>query len=114
MGKIEITIFDAIILAVCVAIVEWPIKKWIFKKNEKYKLLYTYAPTVLMAIAYLIIALIQKTPVFTEVLKGFSIGLASMGSYDFIVNLLQNKGASSYTEIGEAIKEKLEGKEKKE
>ena len=95
-----------IVVIAVVAIVEI-VKKYVFKDDSKYKLLYTVAPIVLCAIAYFIIALIQKTDVWTGIVTGGTLGLTCMGSYDFIANILKqwrNKTPNEIVkEVGDVI-----------
>ncbi len=97
-------------MAAIVAFVEWPLKTWIFKKNDKYKLVYTYAPVVLSIVVYLVMALVQKTDILPGVIHGVGIGLAAMGSYDAILKIIKNKGSSGLKELGEEIKKEVESK----
>lgn len=92
----------AIILAI-VCFVEWVIKGLICKGNEKYKLLYTFAPIVLGAIVYAVIAFITKVPVIPELIKGATYGFSAMGVYDAIVKIAKDKGGQSLKELIEEV-----------
>ena len=65
---------------------EYPIKTWIFKKNEKFKWLYKYLPIALGAVVYLVIALVTKNTWYIGLFHGAIVGFASMGCYDVILN----------------------------
>ena len=111
-GNLNLTWFDGIIVALICAFDEWIIKKLIFKGNEKYKKVYTYAPIVLAAIVYLIIALVQKTPWMNGLLKGIGVGLGAMGSYDAIITIVKTKGIGAVKDIGEEVAETVDKKGK--
>lgn len=110
-GNLNLTWIDGLIVAAICAFDEWIIKKLIFKGDEKYKTIYTFAPIVLGAIVYFVMALIAKTPALTGLLNGIAIGLASMGSYDVIIRIIKGKGVSSVKEIGTEIADEV-GKKK--
>ncbi len=92
----------AIILAI-VCFVEWILKGLICKNDPKYKLLYTFAPVVLGAIAYLVYALITNVAIGPMVLKGATYGFSAMGVYDAIVKIAKEKGGQGLKEIIEEV-----------
>ena len=91
-----------IVVIAVVAIVE-VVKKFIFKDDPKFKLLYTVAPIILCALAYFIIALVQKTDVWTAIVTGGTLGLTCMGSYDFIANILKQWKDKTPREIAKEV-----------
>ena len=99
-------LLKVIVVIAVVGVVEL-IKKLVFKDDPKYKLLYTVAPIVLCAIAYFIIALIQKTDIWAGIVAGGTLGLTCMGSFDLIANILKqwwNKTPNEIVkEVGEVI-----------
>lgn len=101
---------SVIVVIAVVAIVELA-KKFIFKSQEKYKLIYTFAPVVLCAIAFVVIALIQKTDVWAALATGASLGLTAMGSYDAIVAVLRGWKDKSPTEIAKEVEDIIGNKE---
>lgn len=113
MGNINFTGLDALIAGLIVLFDEFIIKRLIFKKSEKYALVYRYAPIVLGVITYIVMALIQKAPVWNNVMLGFAVGLGAMGSYDAILKLLTEKGVEGIKAIIDAILELLKKKESK-
>jgi len=104
------TTLRVIVVIVCVAIVELA-KKLIFKDNPKYKLVYTFAPVVLCAIAFVVIALVQKTDVWTSLAAGASLGLTCMGSYDAIAAVLKSWKTKSPEEIAKEVEDIIGKKE---
>ena len=106
-----LTYVDGIIVGLICLFVEFVIKKWICKSDVKYKKLYTYSPIALGAIVYTVIALIAKTPWSAGLIKGITIGLGTMGSYDAIITIIKNKGVSDVKGIGEDIAHQVEKKE---
>ena len=98
-----LTWVDGIIVAVICAIDEWVIKKWICKGNEKYRLVYTFAPIVLAIIAYIVYALVTKGSWSEGLIKGLGIGFSAMASYDAIIAIIKQKGVSGVKEIGEDV-----------
>lgn len=104
------TTLRVIVVIACVAIVELA-KKFIFKDDKKYKLVYTFAPLVLCAIAFAVIALIQKTDMWTSLAAGASLGLTCMGSYDAIAAVLKSWKDKSPAEIAKEVEEILGNKE---
>lgn len=104
------TTLRVIVVIACVAIVELA-KKFIFKDDKKYKLVYTFAPVVLCAIAFAMIALIQKTDMWTSLAAGASLGLTCMGSYDAIAAVLKSWKDKSPAEIAKEVEEILGNKE---
>jgi len=111
-GSLNLTWVDGIIVIGIVLFVEFVIKKWICKGDNKYKAIYTFAPIVLGAIAYLIIALIEKNPWYTGLLKGVGVGLGTMGSYDAIKAIIYTKGVNDVKAIGEEVAQTVDKKEK--
>ena len=110
-GNLNLTWVDGLIVALICAIDEWVIKKWICKGDEKYKAIYTYAPIVLATIVFFVIALVQHLPWYSGLIKGISIGLATMGSYDAIITIIKKKGIGGVAEIGKDVAEEIEKKE---
>lgn len=113
MQNITFTGWDALIAGLIVLFDEFIIKRLIFKKSEKYALVYRYAPIALGVITYIVIALIQKVPVWDNVVLGFTVGLGAMGSYDAILKVLTEKGAEGIKAIIDAILNLLRKKESK-
>ena len=99
-----------IVVIAVVAIVELA-KKLIFKSQEKYKLIYTFAPVVLCAVAFVVIALIQKTDVWAQLAVGASLGLTCMGSYDALAAILKGWKDKSPAEIAKEVEEIIGKKE---
>lgn len=97
-------LLKAIIVIVVVAIVEL-VKKYIFKDQKQYKLIYTFAPVVLCAVAFIVMALIQKTDVLTALGTGAALGLTTMGSYDAIAAVLKGWKDKSPREIAQEVEE---------
>lgn len=95
---------NVIVVIVVVAIVEL-VKKFVFKDNPKYKLIYTFSPVVLCAIAYVVIALIQKGNVWAMFGIGASLGLTCMGSYDFLAAIIRSWFTKSPEEIAKEVDE---------
>lgn len=93
-----------IIVIAVVAIVQF-IKNVICKGDEKYKMLYTFAPVVLCALAFVIMALIQKTDVWTALLAGGSLGFTCMGSYDALVAILSGWKDKTPNEMVKEVEE---------
>ena len=91
-----------IVVIAVVAIVEL-VKKFIFKDDPKYKLVYTVAPIVLCALAYLVIALINKTDVWAGIVAGGTLGLTCMGSFDLIANVLKQWMVKTPKEIVDEV-----------
>lgn len=104
------TLLKVIVVIATVVIVE-AAKKYIFHGDEKFKLLYTFAPVVLCTIAFGIIALIQKTDVWAGLSIGAALGLTTMGSYDAIKAVLKGWKNKTPAEIAEEIEEIIEKKE---
>lgn len=104
------TTLRVIVVIACVAIVELA-KKFILKDDKKYKLVYTFAPVLLCAIAFAVIALIQKTDMWTSLAAGASLGLTCMGSYDAIAAVLKSWKDKSPAEIAKEVEEILGNKE---
>lgn len=110
-ANLNLTWIDGIIVALICLFDEYIIKKLICKSDEKWKAIYTYAPIVLGAIVYIIIALVNKTPWLAGMVKGIGIGLGTMGSYDAIMTIIKTKGVSDIKEIGDEVAKKVETKE---
>lgn len=110
MGNITFTALDAVIAVLIVLFDEFIIKRLIFKKSEKFALLYRYAPIALGVITYIVMALVKKTPVWDGAALGFAVGLGAMGSYDAILKLLTEKGIEGIKAIIEAVLELLSKK----
>ncbi len=100
---LSLTWFDGLMVALICAIDEWVIKKWICKGDAKYKYVYTFAPIVLSVIAFVVIAIINKTPWTEGLLKGVAIGVATMGSYDAVITIIKGKGVADLKDIGEEV-----------
>lgn len=105
-------LLKTIVVIAVVAVVELA-KKFIFKSQEKYKLVYTFAPVVLCAIAFVVIALIQKTDVWAQLAVGASLGLTSMGSYDALAAILKSWKTKSPEEIAREVGEIINKDSKK-
>ena len=86
---------------------EYPIKTWIFKGAEKFNKLYKYAPIVIGAIVYLIIALVLKEPIGTGLFHGATVGFAAMGYYDAILKRGKKEIGTDVKELNEAIEEEM-------
>lgn len=99
--------WDFILAFALVLIDEYPIKKIIFKSNEKYKMVYKLAPIVLGTLAYLVYALVTKSTWYMGAYHGAMIGLCSMGCYDVILKTGKEKGMKGLEEINNAIKEEV-------
>ena len=95
---------NVVVVIAVVAIVELA-KKFVFKDDPKYKLIYTFAPVVLCAIAYVIIALVQKTDVWASLALGASLGLTCMGSYDALAAIIRSWKTKSPAEIAQEVGE---------
>ena len=101
-----------IIIVIAVVVIVELVKKYIFKDDAKFKILYTIAPIVLCALAYLVLALIQKTDVWTAIVTGGTLGFTCMGSYDILAAIV--KGWKDKTprelaqEVGDVIGNKKE------
>lgn len=95
---------SVIVVIAVVAIVELA-KKFIFKGQEKYKLFYTFAPIVLCAIAFVVLAIINKTDIWTALAAGASLGFTCMGSYDAIATILKGWKTKSPEEIAKEVEE---------
>lgn len=102
-------LIKVIVLGVAVALVELA-KVLIFKKDPKYKAIYTFAPVALCAIGYLVVALIYKQPVWAAIATGAVLGFTSMGSYDAIATILSGWKTKTPTEIAKEIGEVIDGK----
>lgn len=104
-------VLRVIVVIAVVAVVEI-VKKFIFKDNPKYKVVYTLAPIVLCALAYLVIALIQKTDVWAGIVAGGTLGFTCMGSYDILAAIIKGWKDKSprkiAQEVGEVIGNKTE------
>lgn len=102
--------WDFLIAGLIVLFVEYPIKTWICKSSEKLVWVYKWSPVVLGMIVYLVLALVQKTPVLTGIVHGLGVGFASMGSYDLILKTMKESGLKSIESTNEAVKEAIEKK----
>lgn len=107
-GNLQITVWDAVVMFGIVAFDEYVIKGLILHRNEKYKAIYTYAPIVLSVAVYAVLALIMKTPLINNIIQGFGIGVAAMGSYDVILRVGKDKALEGFEELGEAIKKEVD------
>ena len=103
------TLIKVIVLAVAVGLTEL-LKIYVFKKDPKYKAIYTFAPVVLCAIGYLIVALVNKEPVWSNITAGAVLGLTSMGSFDAIATILSGWKTKTPTEIAKEISDVIDGK----
>lgn len=95
-------ITNVIMVIVVVAIVELA-KKFIFKDDPKYKLIYTFSPIVLCAIGFLILAIINKTDIWSSILAGAGLGFTCMGSYDAIAAILKGWKTKTPEEIAKEV-----------
>jgi hypothetical protein len=102
--------WDFLIAGFIVLFVEFPIKTWICKKSENLWWLYKWAPVVLGAITYVVMALIQGTPWLTGAVHGLGVGFAAMGEYDLILKTMKQQGLKSATDMNEAVKKAIEEK----
>jgi len=107
------TLVKVIVLGAAVGLTEL-VKIFIFKKDPKYKAIYTFTPVVLCAIGYLIVALINKEPVWTNIGAGAVLGLTSMGSFDAIATILSGWKTKTPTEIAQEISDVIDGKKETE
>lgn len=105
----EEKLIKIIVLGAAVALTELA-KILIFKKDPKYKAIYTFAPVVLCAIGYLVVALIYKQPVWASIVTGAVLGFTSMGSYDAIATILSGWKTKTPTEIAQEIGNVIDGK----
>ena len=112
-GNLNLTWVDGLIIGLVCLFVEYPVKKWICKSDEKYKALYTFLPSVLCAVVYLVVSLITKQPWLSGLLKGVTIGFSTMGCYDTIIALIKKDGLSSIEKIGLEIADTVDKKEGK-
>lgn len=103
------TLVKIIVLGVAVALTELA-KIYIFKKDPKYKTVYTFVPVALCALGYLVVALINKEPVWAAIAAGAVLGFTSMGSYDAIATILSGWKTKTPTEIAKEIGEVIDGK----
>ena len=94
----------AIVVIAVVGVVELA-KHFIFKDQDKYKPVYTLAPIVLCAAAFVVIALIQKTDVWTALSAGAGLGFTTMGSYDLIALVLKGWKDKSPNEIVKEVED---------
>ena len=101
---------NVIVVIAVVAIVEL-VKKFVFKNQEKYKLVYVFAPVVLCVLAYLVIALIQKSDIWASLAVGASLGLTCMGSYDTLAAIIRKWKTKSPAEIAKEVEEIIGKKE---
>ena len=99
--------WDFIIAFLIVLFDEYPIKTWIFKGAKKFKNLYKYAPIVIGAIVYLVIALITKEPIGTGLFHGATVGFAAMGYYDAILKRGKEEVGTDVKELNKAIEEEM-------
>ena len=99
--------WDFIIAFLIVLFDEYPIKTWIFKGAEKFKKLYKFAPIVIGAIVYLIIALVTKEQWYFGLLHGAIVGFASMGCYDAILKRGKSEVTSDVENLNKAIEEEM-------
>lgn len=103
-------IIKVAVVIVVVAVTEF-VKKVILKDDKKYNLIYTFAPVVLCAIAFVVIALIQKTDVWTALAAGATLGLTCMGSYDALAAIIHKWKDKSPAEIAKEVDEIINRKE---
>lgn len=103
----QMTGWDFIIALLIVLFDEYVIKTLIFKKNEKFKLLYKYAPIVIGAIVYLIIAFATKGVWYVGLFHGAIVGFASMGCYDAILKRGKKEITSDVSNLNKAIEEEM-------
>ena len=101
---------NVIVVIAVVAIVEL-VKKFVFKNQEKYKLVYVFAPVVLCVLTYLVIALIQKSDIWASLAVGASLGLTCMGSYDTLAAIIRKWKTKSPAEIAKEVEEIIGKKE---
>lgn len=99
-----------IVVIVAVAVTEF-VKKVICKDDKKYNLIYTLAPVVLCAIAFAVIALIQKADVWASLMTGATLGLTCMGSYDALAVIIHKWKDKSPSEIAKEVGEIINKKE---
>ncbi len=101
----------AIVVIVVVDLVELA-KVYIFKDDPQYKALYTFAPIVLCGIAYLIIALVNKEPVWSSIMVGVTLGTTAMGSYDALATIIKGWKDKTPKQIVSEVGEVIDGKQK--
>lgn len=99
--------WDFVIALGIVLFDEYIIKKLIFKSNEKYKLVYKFAPIVLGAVFYLVCALVTKEVWYMGLLHGAIVGFASMGCYDAILKRGTKELKDDATNLNKAIEEEM-------
>ena len=92
-----------IIVVIAVVVIVELVKKYIFKDDPKFKILYTIAPIVLCALAYLVLALIQKTDVWAAIVAGGTLGFTCMGSYDILAAIVKGWKDKTPREIAQEV-----------
>ena len=103
----KLTTIDFFVAFVIVAVDEYIIKKAILKGNEKYKVIYTFAPIVLGLITYLVCFLVKGQVWYMGLLQGLMVGLTAMGSYDVILRIGKNNVDKTIVDIGKAVEEEV-------
>lgn len=99
--------WDFLVALGIVLVDEFPIKTWIFKKQEKFSAIYKYAPIVLGILFYLIYALATKDVWYMGVIHGGVVGFASMGCYDAILKRGTKEGLEDMKDLNKAIEEEM-------
>lgn len=97
-------LLKTIIVIAVVAITQF-IKKVICKGDKKYKPLYALAPIVLCALTFFVMALIQKTDVWTALLAGGSLGFTCMGSFDTLAVIIGGWKDKTPSELVKEVEE---------
>ena len=92
-----------IIIVIAVVVIVELVKKYIFKDDPKFKIIYTIAPIVLCALAYLVLALIQKTEIWTAIVTGGTLGFTCMGSYDILAAIIAGWKDKTPREIAQEV-----------
>lgn len=105
------SLIKVIIVIATVAIVQF-VKKVLCKDDPKFKPLYIFAPIVLCAVAFVLVALIQKTDVWSALLAGATLGITCMGSYDVLVAILSGWKDKTPNEIVQEVQEVIGGDNK--
>lgn len=106
----QMTGWDFLIALAIVFFDEYPIKTWIFKKNEKFAWLYKYLPIALGAVGYLVFALITKQPWYAGLFHGAIVGFAAMGCYDVILKRGKKEITTDVQNLNSAIEEEMKKK----
>jgi len=104
--------WDFMIAGIIVLAVEYCIKPLFRKTDEKIQgIICRLSPIALGALAYLVIALVQKSAWHVGLVHGLLVGLTSMGSYDVILKAMKESGQKSASDANDAVKKAIGGDE---